>query len=312
MNENKRYNHAKITPRQKLVGGIVVSFVFFLFIFVKFAPPAADWIGTFYPVARNPLQPYKIPTFINPPWTVVLLWPLGLLPVNWAQAVNATLNLIIIALLVIKKGGGKVSLIMTLSSFPFLSLLANGSIEWIPALGFIFMNEWGLPFLLAKPQSGLLAGLVWFRNLKNPIRFILPSLGVVVLSFFIWKNWIGDLLSNVAYMQNIKVGLFTVSISLWPWSIIPGSILLIYLIWRLWGSRNSQLSPSAEKGYELIAIAATLCFSPYFVPHSLTIIFALLSAYNRKLGTAAWILLWLYPIITHWIVFISILGFRVH
>ncbi len=297
----------KLTSRQKLIGGAAISFIFFVIVFGLFAPPAVDWIDTFYPAARIPLHPYDIWSFINPPWAALILWPLGFLRQNWAQAVNAALNLVVVSLLVIKSKGDRIALVLTLTSFPFLALIANGSIEWMPALGFLLQNGWGIPFLLAKPQSGLLAGLVWFLKSKKKIWFVLPGLALVLASFLVWKNWIGALLANVQYMQKIQRGLFTVSVSLWPWSIIPGVALLVYFLWTAFRPQANREDERLQRRQELVAVAASLCFSPYFVPHSVTIFFALLSGYKRSYAFAAWLLLWLYPLVTHWGTFLSIL-----
>ena len=108
---------------------------------------------------------------------------------NMGVAIIASLNLFVIGLLVIKRKGDGLALFLTLTSYPLLALIANGSLEWIPALGFIFQNGWGLPLLMVKPQSGILAALAWFMAAKNKALFFIPAVLTILLSFVIWGNW---------------------------------------------------------------------------------------------------------------------------
>jgi hypothetical protein len=48
---------------------------------------------------------------------------------------------------------------------------------------------------------------------------------------------------------------------------------------------------------ELLGVLATLCLIPYFAFHSLTILFALLSASHYRIGLFLWCLMWLYPVV---------------
>ena len=213
-------------------------------------------------------------------------------------AINASLNMTIIGLLVVKRKGNILALVLTLTSFPFLSLLANGSIEWIPALGFIFQNQYGIPLLLTKPQSGIFSTLSWIQSAKHKGLFILPTVLITAVSFFVWKNWLEAILANIQYMNNAKIGLFTVSVSPFPWGIPLGLGLIYYVL---------KYKP---KNSELFGTLSTFFLVPYFVPHSLTILFALLSVSYRRIAIVSWLLLWLYPFLNHWGYFLHMLGVR--
>ncbi len=71
----------------------------------------------------------------------------------------------------------------------------------------------------------------------------------------------------------------------WPW-LIPLGLALLYLAWK----RND----------EMLAVGATLCLVPYFVIHSVTLFFALLSARQPRIAVAAWVLLWVGAIAKNW------------
>jgi len=297
--------YTKIKPKSiyelptyiKIIAGVVI-FILFTITFLFFPTASVDWHYTFYPVSQLPLHPYDIRTFVNLPWTAIILYPLNFFSENFGLAINASLNTMIIVLLIFKRKGSAVSLILTLTSFPFLSLLANGSIEWIPALGFLLQNGYGIPMILTKPQSGIFVVFTWFRSAKKKWLFFMPSILVIIVSFYAWGNWIGELISNVQYMSNLHIGLFTVSISPFPWGIPFGLALIYYIL---------KYKPQHS---ELLGTLSTFFFVPYFVPHSLTILFALLAISYRRIAIASWVLLWLHPILIHWGTFIQILGFQ--
>jgi hypothetical protein len=281
----------------KLIIGLCV-FAIGVVVFLIAPTYAMDWRFAFSLVSRVPLNPYSVTAFFNPPWTALILYPLHFLPQDIGLAVNLSLNVVIIGLLVIKRKGDLLALVLTLTSFPFLSLLANGNIEWMPALAFIFQNGYGIPFLLAKPQSGVFAALAWFQKAKNKWVFILPGLITVVLSFIIWKNWLLAILANIHYANANKLGLFTVSASFFPW-LIPLGLGLLYYVFKY-----------KPVDSEILGTLATFFLVPYFVVHSLTILFALISISHRRIALACWALLWAYPILGHWATFIHLLGFR--
>jgi hypothetical protein len=282
---------------QKIIIGIVV-FILGVVIFSVFPPSAGDWRFTFGPAASIPLSPYSIKTFNYPPWAVLLLYPTHYFSMNISEAINASLSIGIIGLLVIKRKGDVLALFLTLTSYPLLALLANGSLEWIPALGFLFQNGWGLPFLMIKPQSGILAALDWFSSAKNKVLFFVPAILTVVLSFIVWGNWLEKMIESLQYMDTAKVGPSIVNAAPWPWAIPVGLGLLFYIL---------KYKPVNS---ELLGAVATYCLVPYFVPHSLIISFALLSISHRRLSILCWVLLWIYPVLTHWVIFTQILGFH--
>jgi hypothetical protein len=181
--------------------------------------------------------------------------------------------MVVISLLVIQRGGGKWGLALTLISPPFIFLIWNGSIEWIPALAFLLSNKWSTPLLLAKPQSGLLAALAWSHRWQDA----LPALAVVIGSFMVWGNWLAAMLANMAYQSAHHIGLWTVDISPFPLS-IPVGVLVAWLAWR---ARS-----------DVLATAATLLLVPYFVSHSLTSLLALLAGQHKRIALALWLICW--------------------
>jgi hypothetical protein len=277
---------------------VVMVFIGWVFLFLFLQVPAIDWRDTFRPVSLVPQDPFSVKTFINLPWAAILLYPLHFFNENLGMAINSSLNLMVIGALILSRKGSLFSLALTLTSLPFLSLIANGSIEWIPALGFLLQNSWGVILLLTKPQSGILASLAWFLSARKKWLFLLPGLAVVVFSFLAWKNWPADMVANLLYMDAIQRGLFSVNIAPWPWAIPVGIGLVFYILLK------------KKANSELLGALATCCLVPYFVPHSLTIPFALLSVSHRRWAIVAWLFLWGFQLATHWSAFLQIIGIQ--
>jgi hypothetical protein len=276
------------TNRTQKIFLLIFVFVLFTTLFLKFPPQAFDFHNTFYPVTFNPLQPYIHEGFNYPPWTALILYPLSFFPEELSLAINASLGMTLVGLLVIKRGGGRLALLLTLTSFPFLSMLANGTVEWIPTLGFLLQNQFGVPLLLAKPQTGFLAFLAWAPDLKKTARMLIPAAFTVLLSFVVWGNWPLKVWVNLQAIQNTPERFFTWNIAPFPWA-IPVGLGLIYFILK---KRPSQA--------ELLGVLATICLVPYLTVYSLTIPLALLSASRRNLAILAWVLLWLYAFWLNW------------
>lgn len=244
-------------------------------IFTTIPPQGVDWFEAFSKVSL--LHPYEKEYFINPPWTVFPLYPFTLMTFSLGLALNSTLMLFVTVLLISKRGGDSISLLLALTSFPFLSTIANGQIEWIPMLGVIIQSPYALPFLLAKPQSGALI-ILSRMNKDNLVWYVTSALVTLIASVLVWGNWMVPLVDNIRAIN------FTWGINLMPWSIPFGVLLIVYVL--MYRSANQ----------EILAVIATYCLVPYFAAYSLLIPFALLCAQKSKwLSGAAWCALWLYP-----------------
>jgi hypothetical protein len=159
---------------------VVIAFVILTIIFSRLPLAALDWRNTFYQVSQNPFYPYNIKTFINLPWTVFILFPFHYFSEKTSLAMNASLSFILIGILIHKRKGGILSMFITFTSFPFIALIINGGIEWIPVLGLILQNSLGLILLLTKPQSGILAIISWLPKIRNKALFFLPMILVTI------------------------------------------------------------------------------------------------------------------------------------
>ena len=256
-----------------------------VFAFTYFLPPAGDFLDAFWPAAHIPFDPYGVPAFLNPPWVALLLYPLTFLSERVAQAIIAFSNLGITLLLVARYGGTRWSYILTVTSSPFLSLLFNGNIDFLPMAAFLVPTNLGLALMLSKPQVGIMTGLIWFKQARHRVIFLIPAVTLLLISFTIWGWWVPDMLRQSIYADGRSVGPW--NISPFPW-LVPIGFFLLYYAWKLED--------------ELIAVAATLCLVPYFAAYSLTAMFAMLAARSPRAAIIPWVLLWGFFVFLSWVV----------
>ena len=256
-----------------------------VFAFALYLPPASDFIDSFWPAAHFPFDPYRIASYLNPPWLALLLYPLTFLSERVAQALIAYLNLAVTLLIIARHGGNRWSFGLALTSAPFLSLLINGNMDWLPMLAFLIPAQWGMVALLSKPQVGSMAGLAWFKQTKRKDLFFVPAIGFLLVSFLVWGWWVTQMVDHALRAGGRTVGPW--NIAPFPW-LIPIGLWLLYQAWK--------------REDELVAVAATLCLVPYFAIYSLTIFFAILAARYPRLSIIAWIVLWIFFFALRWII----------
>ena len=269
---------------KKMVLALCLVSPLVVFVFSLYLPPASDFIDSFWPAAHFPFDPYRETSYLNPPWVALLLYPLTLLSERVAQALIAYLNLAATLLIVARYRGNRWSFVLTLTSAPFLSLLINGNMDWLPMLAFLLPMQWGMLILLSKPQVGSMAGLVWFKQAKRKDLFFVPAIGFFLVSILVWGWWLPHMIGHSLQAGGRAVG---------PWNIAPFPWLTpigLWLLYQAWKRED-----------ELIAVAATFCLVPYFAIYSLTVFFAMLTARAPRLSVIAWIVLWLFFFVLRWI-----------
>lgn len=271
---------------------MVVGTAYALALFYTLHPIAVDWRVIFYLISKIPFAPYSFFEFVYLPWIALVLYPFSFFSEHVSLLLNLSICTIVFILLVLYKKGNLLSVALTLTSAPFLSLLINANIDWIPALGLFFQNGVGVIFLFAKPQVGFLAALDWYLKEKEKLWFVLVPLIFMLLSFLIWPSWPFEMLANI---QESKLA-GKPNASLFPWTLPLGIFLVIYIMWK-----------RPENG-EILGALATLCVFPYYAYHSITLTFALVSAKYPRLALAVWAVLWVLKIIQNWAALSQVFG----
>lgn len=241
-------------------------------------PAGVDWDKTFYPAARQALAlrnpyttggPYQsfgdwlplLPLsesaagaanmFYNPPWALLPLLPLALLPSNIGRALLLLVSLLAFGYAAYKLGAKPLALAAFLASPPVLHCLLNANVDWMPVLGFVLPPQIGLFLVVIKPQLGWTVAVFWlvesFRKggVKEALRVFTPIGLAYAVSYVVFG------FSPLAFNQETSDLWWNAS--LWPVSIPVGLGLLAAAL------RQRQMR---------YAMGAAPCLSPYVLFHS--------------------------------------------
>ncbi|HVO41200.1 MAG TPA: hypothetical protein VMT34_01195 [Aggregatilineales bacterium] len=183
-----------------------------------------DQQTTFTQLASHWRDPYVVPGFINPPWTVLLLLPFGLIPVPLAVLIQQCLYFGLLTAVIYKFTGGQVIrlgrfrfdrfaiVLIVLTSFFALDSGIELSLEWIVCIGLLVPAAYSGPLLLVKPQDAL--GVVVSYRWRDVLRTGILTLAVVLASFALWGEWI------TPYLDSLRRASYYKSYNLAPSAII--------------------------------------------------------------------------------------------
>lgn len=207
-------------------------------------------------------DPYQLPRFVNPPWTVLFFAPFSLVPLSIAVLAQLCLYFGLITGVVFKYSGNVRAVLISLTSFITFDAALELNIDWIVALGLIVPAAFSAPFLLAKPQSAL--GVIISYKRKEFVHFVLISLITIILAFTFWDAWPIDMLDAI---DRNRDGLNNATHNMAPSVLLPAP--LAYGIGLALGYLGfSRRDP-------ILSIFAWLCFVPYVANYSLVLPLAL-------------------------------------
>ncbi|HLO18659.1 MAG TPA: hypothetical protein VK206_27760 [Anaerolineales bacterium] len=207
-----------------------------------------DWFQFFRPATLalvHGQNPYDIRDFNNAPWTLIPFIPFVLLPYQIGRVGFFLLSFICFIYIPYKLGAKPVSLILFVTSYPVISCLNGGGIEWLPMLSFVTPAPVSLIFAAMKPQIGIGMALYWLfeswrlGGIRMIVKNFLPVTLMLLVSFVLYGFWI---LTFVGKSENI------VNMSLFPYTVPVG----LYLLWAAISQRHPQP-----------AMAASPFFAPY-------------------------------------------------
>ena len=111
---------SQLSRKQKIFLCVIIFSASTIFFYIT-PPVAIDWINTYYPIAVHPLQPYTTHSFVNAPWTAIIIYPIQFFSKNVGLVLNASINLVVFIALVLSRNGNLLSVVLTMTSFPVLS-----------------------------------------------------------------------------------------------------------------------------------------------------------------------------------------------
>jgi hypothetical protein len=219
-------------------------------------PGGIDW-ETFYGAARRiwtgePLYGELVSEhshFYNPPWMAVILAPLGLLPLNWGQAILSAATFVLIAMVMQLWQAGPIRLALALLSPPMLYTMLHGEIDGLVLAGVLLPREWWALVALTKPQVtiGLLFGIP-----RKRWRAAAVITAAILAGSLLWFGlWPLELLRQPRTLIGETWNLW---LGLWPFQ-VPAGIALILM--------------SLKHRDERLLLAASPLLSPYATTSSL-------------------------------------------
>lgn len=221
-------------------------------------PPGVDWRLTFRPSALifatggNPYQSDITAPFAGPPWALIVLLPLALLPEQIGRGFLFVVGLLAFAYAAYRLGAGRWSAIFFLLSPVVMHALLNANLDWMPVLGYILPPTIGLFFITVKPQMGSVVAIFWLVETwrqggwRQTLKTFAPISIAYLLSFAIYGLWPLNILKVVNHTTWWNA-------SLWPISIPVGLTLGVAALRR----RNIRY-----------AMAASPALSPHVIFHS--------------------------------------------
>jgi hypothetical protein len=283
----KRLQELPEQTRNRIGIGLIALIAIAIYIAVTIRiPEGPDWHATYRAGALAVItgqSPYVVVEyFFAPPWAVLPLIPLAILPEVIGRGLFFVLSIGMIGYTCYRLGGGPVTMLAILLSAPVANCLYAGNIDPMVMLGVILPPQIGLIFLSMKPQSTMMVILflvieAWRDGgIKRVLQISWPTALVVVLSFVIYGPWI-------LRAQDIYSPAGIYNISLWPQGLVIGSVLMVIAL----RDRRKHLSMIA---------------SPFFSPYTL-----LLSWTGAMLGLSkttveaivASVMTWVFWIIYH-------------
>jgi hypothetical protein len=213
-----------------------------------------DWYQFYRPATLALIQgqnPYDIRDFHNAPWALIPFIPFALVPYQLGRVGFFLLSLAGFFYIPYKLGAKPISVILFVTSYPVISCLNGGGIEWLPMLAFVTPAPVSLIFAAIKPQIGIGIGVYWLfeswrsGGVRTVIKNFLPVTLMLGASFFFYGFWV---LTFMGKTQNV------VNISIFPYLVPIG----LYLLWTAIKQRHARP-----------AMAAGPFFAPYHTLFSL-------------------------------------------
>ncbi len=227
----------KTIPNKRQIAGLVMALFSAVFLIGYLLPQVSiDWVYGFRPAVLDLLHgrsPYYERAFYSPtpPWILVALTPIALLPERVGSAAWFALSVIAIGWAGWRAKLPLWVLVAYFLSPPVIAGLRNGQIDGLLVLGAFLPPQWGLFLIAVKPQLGLGLALYWAIDsarrggLREVVRVFGPVALAYGITFLIWGVY---LLPPNGSHQDLFSGDWNVS--LWPLSLPIGVGLLFQAI----------------------------------------------------------------------------------
>jgi hypothetical protein len=251
----------KLTPVQFLLTVIALTVLFSMIgLFVK--PDGFigfDWYHYFSKGVRDPFYP---------PWLSYVRL------MSWPVLIGITYTALSLALY--QRHASALVMGATFLSLPSLWVLFLGQLDGVVLLGLTAL-PWLTPLATLKPQLSLFA---FFARRQWAVALVLW----ISLTMVIWGLWPLDMFQFKKYMDTIyQVKYQPQNISLWPWSLPMGLVLL-------WFSRGDM---------DMLMLAGSFV-APHVIPYNYFVILPALARINQFLALGLVVISYM-PLLANWV-----------
>jgi hypothetical protein len=266
--------------RQALIISQVLAFIAWLAaLWFRASSPTPVWYDqqtTFTQLVHHIGDPYRVPGFVNPPWTAILLAPFGLLSLELSTLIQLCLYFAILTGVIFKFGGSTRIVLLALTSFFALDAALELNIDWLVCLGLLVPPMLSGPFLLVKPQNafGYWLSFKW----RDFIRAAIVVNITLVISLVLWGAWP---LQWWEAIQHNTLGRFY---NLAPMGLLPVPVsITIGLALGVYAFRRRD---------PVLSILAGLFFVPYITLYALLPSFALFAVRFPRIALLISVVIW--------------------
>lgn len=215
----------------KIIASVIIILLLCVLALVVSGYDTFDWSDSFRPAALAMLNggdPYTPRYgFYGPPWALLPLIPLAVLPVQVGAGLLMGANLLLLALVTRRLGANVWGLLAVLVSPPALLMFNNGNLEGLTLLGMLAPPPLA-PFMFAiKPQLTVGLGIWLFAHLARRrawralVLTVIPISLALALSVLIFGPWF----LNGAHLSGAPQ-----NATFWPWLLPAGLVGLLYAI----------------------------------------------------------------------------------
>ncbi len=239
-------------------------------------PVGVDWEYSYFPAMHHFRDYTDHSDFAGLP-NALLFLPHGLLSLEWGDAINLALNIIVPIAVIWKYNAGWKGILLVYTSPMFFDLARTNNVDWLPLIALLLPFKWGLPFLLAKPQVIGGAALVWWKQHGFSFKVLIPAIVVAIVSLLIWG------------IETPIEGMQSIDFSKVPWNFAPFPLFIplgIYLLYK--GYKTDDAT---------IAAVGTPFLVPYFAPYSLIPLQTMLACKYKKEALYLNLGFWIYLIV---------------
>jgi hypothetical protein len=256
-----------------LISGAIIASV----ALASVLPQRSDWSDVYRPAALALLagkSPYVVDNYVAPPWVLIPLLPLAVLPERIGRIAIFWLSIAGFAYLARRNAARLWSIVALIVSYPVIYGLIYGQIDWLMMGGLILPPWLGLLLLMAKPQIGI--GVAMFLGfeawtsggIRRLVSVFLPLTCLVLVSYLIF---------GPEFFTKSRLVLSPTNTSLWPRSIPIGLVILV---------------ASIRQKRKFLSLASSPFFSPYMPVHSWAAVIVGLSddaLYPVLISAASWL-----------------------